>query len=145
MFLIREVEGWPMAGEDSGIAAGGVQTASRAPVQTDEELESVRHYVLLGIVVRILDHDIRVVGSSKMKLPRFHESMLRGVQDRVLLELAAVRKSFRISGIKVYEELREADGLTASYVCRGYHHKFTMQWSFVRAEAERLLKSHIGG
>jgi hypothetical protein len=133
-----------MAGEDSGIAAGGVQTASRAPAQTDEELETVKRYVLLGIVVRILDHDIRVVGASKMKLPRFHESMLRGIQDRVLLELASIRKSFRTSGIKVYEEQREADGLTASYVCRGYHYKFTMQWSFVRAEAERLLKTYTG-
>lgn len=134
-----------MAGEDSGIAAGGVQTVSRAPVQTDEELESVKRYVLLGIVVRILDHDIRVVGSSKLKLPRFHETMLRGIQDRVLLELAAIRKSFRISGIKVHQELREADGLTVVYVCRGYHHRFSLLWGFVRAEAEQLLKSYTGG
>lgn len=114
----------------------------RPPLQSDDELEAVKRYVLLGIAVRILDHDIRVVGSSRLKLPRFYESILRGLQDRVLLELAALRRMFRSSGIKVYEERKEAEGLTAAYVCRGYHHHFTMPWSFVRAEAERLLKRY---
>jgi|GEM_PF-349689 len=114
----------------------------RPPLQSGEELEAVKRYVLLGIAVRILDHDIRVVGSSRLKLPRFYESILRGLQDRVLLELAALRRMFRTSGIKVYEERMESEGLTAAYVCRGYHHHFTMPWSFVRAEAERLLKRY---
>ena len=114
----------------------------RPPLQSEDELEAVKRYVLLGIAVRILDHDIRVVGSSRLKLPRFYESILRGLQDRVLLELAALRRMFRSSGIKVYEERKEAEGLTAAWVCRGYHHHFTMPWSFVRAEAERLLKRY---
>lgn len=112
------------------------------PVQTEEELELVKRYVLLGIVIRILDHDIRVIGVSGMKLPRFYESVLRAVQDRVLLDLAATRKQFRESGIKVYEERRERDGLHAAYVCRGYHHRFFMLWGFVKGESERLLKRY---
>jgi len=115
---------------------------SRPPLQSEDELEAVKRYVLLGIAVRILDHDIRVVDSSRLKLPRFYESMLRGLQDRALLELAALRRMFRTAGIKVYEERKEPEGLTAAYVCRGYHHHFTMPWSFVRAEAERLLKRY---
>jgi len=136
-----------MAGEDSGRTAGGVQTATREPAQPGEALDTldtVRRYVLLSIVVRILDHDIRVVGASQLKLPRFHESMLRGIQDRVLLDLAATRKSFRSSGIKVYEERRKADGLAVAYVAKGSHRQFTMPWSAVRAEAERLLRGYTG-
>jgi len=136
-------------GAGSGRPAGGFARPwagpgqpGRPPLQSDDELEAVKRYVLLGIAVRILDHDIRVVDSSRLKLPRFYESILRGLQDRALLELAALRRMFRTSGIKVYEELKEADGLTAAYVCRGYHHRFTMPWSFVRAEAERLLKRY---
>ncbi|MHA6483612.1 hypothetical protein ACX1C1_17125 [Paenibacillus sp. strain BS8-2] len=113
------------------------------PIQTEEELEFVKRYVLLGIVMRILDHDIRAIGVSGMKLPRFYESVLRAVQDRVLLDLAAARKQFRESGIKVYEERREKDGLHAQYVCRGYHHRFFMLWGFVKAESERLLKGYM--
>ena len=136
-------------GAGSGRPAGGSAHPGagpgqplRPPAPSDDELEAVKRYVLLGIAVRILDHDIRVVGSAKLKLPRFYESILRGMQDRVLLELAALRRMFRSSGIKVYEERKEAEGLTAAYVCRGYHHHFSMPWSFVRAEAERLLKRY---
>jgi hypothetical protein len=124
-------------------ARGRVRTASHPPIQTEEELELVKRYVLLGIVMRILDHDIRVIGTSAIKLPRFYDSMLRGMQDRVLLELAAIRRQFREIGIKVYEEKRETDGLHAEYVCRGYHHKFFMLWGFVKAESERVLKQYL--
>lgn len=122
---------------------GRVRTAAHPPIQTEEELVLVKRYVLLGIVMRILDHDIRVIGTSAIKLPRFYESMLRGLQDRVLLELAAIRRQFRETGIKVYEEKRETDGLHTEYVCRGYHHRFFMLWGFVKAESERVLKQYL--
>lgn len=120
-----------------------VNEASHPPVQTDEELELVKRYELLGIVMRILDHDIRVIGTASIKLPRLYESMLRGVQDRVLLDLSAIRRQFREIGIKVYEEKQEADGLSAQYMCRGYHHRFFMLWGFVKAESERVLKQYL--
>ncbi|MGO4373309.1 hypothetical protein [Paenibacillus sp. YIM B09110] len=119
------------------------KAASHPPVQTDEELELVKRYELLGIVMRILDHDIRVIGTASIKLPRLYESMLRGVQDRVLLDLSAIRRQFRETGIKVYEEKQEADGLSAHYMCRGYHHRFFMLWGFVKAESERVLKQYL--
>ncbi|QYR23318.1 hypothetical protein KZ483_10600 [Paenibacillus sp. sptzw28] len=120
-----------------------VDIDSLPPVQIGKELELVKHYVLLGILMRILDHDIRIVGSAATKLPRVYESMLRGLQDRVLLELAALRKQFRDSGIQVYDGKRGSDALTTTYACRGCHHSFTMLWTFVKAEAERLLKAYM--
>ncbi|MFC4778647.1 hypothetical protein ACFO9Q_17775 [Paenibacillus sp. GCM10023252] len=118
-------------------------SSGHPPIQTEEELALVKRYMLLGIVMRILDHDIRAMGSASMKLPRLYESILRGIQDRVLLELAAIRRQFREAGIKVYEEERGTEGLGAQYICRGYHHRFFMLWSFVRAESERLLKQFL--
>lgn len=119
-----------------------IDIESQPSVQIGKELELVKRYVLLGILMRILDHDIRVVGSAATKLPRVYESMLRGIQDRVLLEQASMRKQFRSSGIRVHEEKRGVDGLTAAYMCRGYHHTFSMPWTSVRVEAERLLKDY---
>lgn len=124
-------------------AYSGVKMAKQPPIQTEDELELVKRYVLLGIVMRILDHDIRVIGTAGIKLPRFYESMLRGIQDRVLLDLAALRREFRKLGIKVYEEKRESDGLHAQYVCRGYHQRLFMLWGFVKAESERVLKQYL--
>lgn len=122
---------------------GAAKTAPPPPIQTEDELELVKHFVLLGIVMRILDHDIRVIAASGMKLPRFYESLLRGMQDRVLLDLADLRRQFRGRGIKIYEEKQEPDGLRAQYVCRGYHHQFFMLWGFVKAESERVLKQYL--
>ncbi|MGO4544528.1 hypothetical protein AB4Z29_07005 [Paenibacillus sp. 2TAB23] len=125
------------------VSRGKAKTAAHPPIQTEEELELVKRFVLLGIVMRILDHDIRVIGTSAIKLPRFYESMMRGMQDRVLLDLAVIKREFRQTGIKVYEERRQKDGLHAEYVCRGYHHRFFMLWGFVKAESERVLKQYL--
>ncbi|MCQ6560796.1 hypothetical protein [Paenibacillus mendelii] len=120
-----------------------VDVDNQPPVQIGRELELVKRYVLLGMTTRILNHDIRIVGASPTKLPRLYESMLRGLQDRVLLELAALRKQFRESDIRIFDETSGKDGLTARYQCRGYEHSFSMIWSYVRAEAERLLKAYL--
>jgi len=106
------------------------------------EHEAVKRYVLLGIVLRILDHDIRVIGASAAKLPRFHESVLRGLQDRVLLEQAALRKRFRETGVKLLEERPSREAVTVKFSARGYHGSLSLPWSQVRAEAERILKCH---
>lgn len=128
---------------DTRPSAAAAQPNPRVPLHTEEEMDQVKRYVLLGVTLRILDHDIRAVAASGMKLPRLYESMLRGVQDRVLLEMAAIRRQFRRRGIKIYEERRESDGLSAQYICRGYHHRFFMLWTFVKAESERLLRSYL--
>nr|WP_246427568.1 hypothetical protein [Paenibacillus phyllosphaerae] len=108
-------------------------------------MELVKRYALLGVTTRILNHDIRVVGASQTKLPRLYESMLRGLQDRVLLELAAMRRQFRDIGIRIIEETHQQDGLGVRYMSSGYEHRFTLVWSYVRVEAERLLKSYSHG
>ena len=113
------------------------------PVQIGKELELVKRFVLLGVTMRILNHDIRIVGASKAKLPRLYESMLRALQDRVLLELAALRRQFRDSGIRILEERQSVEQMTATYVCRGYEHTFSMLWPFIRTESERLLKAYM--
>ncbi|MFC4099911.1 hypothetical protein [Paenibacillus xanthanilyticus] len=118
------------------------ETGKGPVVQIGRELELVKRYVLLGVTVRILNHDIRVVGAAPAKLPRLYESMLRGLQDRTLLELAALRKDFREHGIRIVEELQGTGGMTARYISRGYEHSFTLGWSYVRAESERLLKCY---
>jgi len=120
-----------------------IEMGSRPRTQIGKELELVKHYVLLGIALQILDHDIRIVGASQVKIPRLYESMLRGLQDRVLLELAAMRKQFRASGIHVHNETRRDSGLHASYRCGGYDHAFSMPWNFVRVESERVLKAYL--
>lgn len=112
-------------------------------LQQAEEADAVKHYLLLGFVMKIIDHDIKVIQKSTIKLPRLYETVLRAVQDNVLLDMADYRRQFRQSGIKIYEELQEKDGLLAKYVCRGYHHQIYMLWDFIKVECERVLKQYM--
>ncbi len=129
--------------QKSQLQSQSQQQQPQPPIQTEEELEWVKRYILLGMVMQILNHDIRIIDSSGIKFPRLYESVLRSIQDRVLLDLAHTKRLFREQGIKVYEENKEEKGLRARYVCRGYHHQFFMLWGFVKAEAERLLKQFM--
>jgi hypothetical protein len=110
---------------------------------TDGEFENVKRYVLLGIVLRILDHDVRAVDASPAKMRRVYRTLLLAVQDRVLLDMAALRRSFRAAGIKIYEERRDQAGVTALFACRGYHHRISLLWPFIRARAEEMLQEYL--
>lgn len=118
-------------------------TTVKTTLQQAEEADAVKHYLLLGFVMKIIDHDIRVIHKSSMKLPRLYETVLRAVQDNVLLDMADYRRQFRKRGIKIYEELQEKEGLLAKYVCRGYHHQIYMLWEFIKVECERVLKQYM--
>jgi len=125
------------------VAGGKTSSASAVPLQEQYESEAIKQYILLEMVLRIIDHDVKAIGNSKIKLPRLYESILRGVQDRVLLDMADLRRLFRKNGIKIYEELQEKEGLLAHYVCRGYHHQLFMLWGFIKVECERVLKQYM--
>ncbi|MCM3627128.1 hypothetical protein M3194_07105 [Paenibacillus glycanilyticus] len=112
---------------------------------TDEDTALVQRYILLGIVMLILDHDIGVMGTGSIKLPRLYESLLRGIQDRVLLEQASLRLQFRKTGIKLMEERRLKDGLETVYICRGTHHRCFLLWTYLKAESEQVIKQFFKG
>lgn len=112
------------------------------PVQSMEELQLVQHYMILGILISALEHDIGIMSKSDAKFRNSYISFLRGVQDRVLLDKAGLGLKFRTRGISVHEEKREQDGLKGAYICRGYQHQFTMLWGAVRQECDRLIKSY---
>ncbi|WP_020616972.1 hypothetical protein [Paenibacillus daejeonensis] len=122
-----------------------METASQFPseteqrIQTEGDLNLVKRFLLLRIAVQILDHDIGIAGASSMKLPRLYESILRALQDRVLLDQAAAKREMIAGGILIHREQRHAEGLKVQYAIRGYQHEFTMLWPFVRREAEQLL------
>jgi hypothetical protein len=112
---------------------------------TDEDTALVQRYILLGIVMIILEHDIGVMGTGAMKLPRLYESLLRGIQDRVLLEQASLLMQFRKTGIQLAQERRQEDGLEIFYICRGSRHRCFLLWSYLKAESEQVIKQFYKG
>src|SRR5690606_903256 len=69
---------------------------SRAPMRlTEEEFESVKRYLLLDILLRVTDHDLRALDASWVKMRRAYRTLLLAIQDRILREMAGLRHLFR--------------------------------------------------
>ncbi|OUM99721.1 MAG: hypothetical protein BAA02_07525 [Paenibacillaceae bacterium ZCTH02-B3] len=117
---------------------------SRAPMRlTEEEFESVKRYLLLDILLRVTDHDLRALDASWVKMRRAYRTLLLAIQDRILREMAGLRHLFRKAGIRIYAQQRDRGGLTAWFACRGYHHRISLLAAFIRAQGEDIVLEYL--
>ncbi|CAM2814183.1 hypothetical protein PASE110613_02250 [Paenibacillus sediminis] len=114
------------------------------PRPSEEDSQLVKDYLLHTIILDVLERDIHTLHSLALKMPDLYIRSLRRIQNEVTLRLTDVRKLMRLKGIKVYEEVRTKTGIEASYLCRGYHLRFTMMWSFIKAEVQSELSRYLG-
>lgn len=104
------------------------------PCQTAEEADFVKEYLLFPLMLDVLERDRNAMSEARLKMPEIYDALIGLLQDAVTLDLARVRQEMRRRGMKVYEERRTELGIEARYLCRGYHHDFSMLWSRVKAE-----------
>jgi hypothetical protein len=113
------------------------------PMQTTDEPGLVKSYVLLPILLDVLERDIATLTMVGLKLPAVYVACLQSAQDEIIVELTKLRQQMRQKGIKVYEQERTKQALEVRYLCRGYHHHFSMLWTVVKPEIERKLSSFM--
>ena len=116
----------------------------QAPLLTKEEYELVKDYLLLPIIFDVLERDIKKLDMMKLKMSEIYVRLLRGIQDKILLNMLNDRTLLKERGIKVYEQRRTELGIEAFYLCRGYPHAISMLWGFVRAEVQVRLCEYLG-
>lgn len=114
-----------------------------APMETEKEILLVKERLLLPVILDVLERDVRTLEAVNLKMRSVYVRNLRAVQDIVTEELSRNRRRLKECGIRVYEENRTAQELQAGYVCRGYHRRFSMLWSLVKAEIERRLSVYL--
>lgn len=113
-------------------------------LQTEMEFTLVKQYILLPLLMNTLEHDIKFMEMSPLKMATVYVTQLKQVQKDVHEDLVRVRKQMRAHGLKVYDEKKTRLGTEVQYTCRGYHHPFSMLWSLVRSEIEVLLSGYLG-
>lgn len=121
----------------------GVMMAKKIPIETEEEFQFVREFVLLPLTLDVLERDIKMLETVPLKMPNIYIQMLQGIQNLVTVDLVKVRRKLREHGMKVYEQRRTNMGVEATYLCRGYHHDFSMMWGVVRAEVEGKIRDYL--
>ncbi|TCZ79394.1 hypothetical protein E0485_05905 [Paenibacillus albiflavus] len=113
------------------------------PMQTVDEPSLVKSYVLLPLLMDVLERDMATLAIVNLKLPLVYITCLQSAQDAIMAELATLKGQLRNKGIKVYQQERTKQALDVRYLCRGYHHQFTMLWTVVKPEIERMLSEFM--
>lgn len=109
-------------------------------LETEEDLQLVKEYILLPILLDVLERDIKTLGTVKLKMDVIYVKVLRSAQDLITSDVTMIRKKMRGRGIKVYEQQRTESCIEAHYLCRGYHHRFSMLWGLVKAQLHKYFK-----
>jgi len=113
------------------------------PLQTELDFTLVKQYILLPLALDVIDHDVRYMQISPLKMTNVYIKNLEQVQRQVHEDLVRVRKQMRAHGLKVYEEKKSKMSIDVKYICRGYHHNFGMLWSLVKSDIEELLAGYM--
>jgi len=114
------------------------------PLQTEEELHWVKEMVILPVILDVLEKDIHALQPLPLKMPELYIQVLRRAQDQASRDLSRLRRELGKRGVKIYDQRRTTQGIEASYVCRGYHYRFSMLWGLVKAEVAQRLSVYLG-
>ncbi|TVY08759.1 hypothetical protein [Paenibacillus cremeus] len=109
-------------------------------VETEEDIQVIKEYTLLPILLDMLARDIDELKLYKDKLVYHHVIYyLQEVQNCIYPELQTVRSRMKRQDIKVLTTEMNALGIEVEYKVRGYIHHFRMLRSLVKAELMTML------
>ncbi|WP_055107625.1 hypothetical protein [Paenibacillus ihumii] len=113
---------------------------NNSTIKTDKDLQIIKEYTLLPVLLDMLARDIEELSLYQNKLIYnlviFH---LKKIESSIHLELKTLRSQMRQRGIQVLNTTMNALGVEVEYKVRGYIHHFKMLRSLVKAELMILL------
>lgn len=116
----------------------------RTPISAADTI-LVKRYLILPMVLTAFERDKgNVQNSGFFKTPKLYTDLIDKAMDEATKEIMSVRRAFRDRGIKVYDEHRTNKGVSAKYMCRGYHSEIFLRWAFITAEATVLMRLFLG-
>ncbi|WP_079908505.1 hypothetical protein [Paenibacillus sp. 32352] len=109
-------------------------------VETEEDIQIIKEYTLLPILLDMLARDIEELNLYKDKIVYNHVIFyLREVERSIYPELQALKNRMRERSIKVLHTEMNTLGIDVEYKVRGYIHHFKMLRSLVKAELMTTL------
>lgn len=106
---------------------------------TEEDGKIVKMFILIPVAEKTLDVNIRRMRKADLKIPELFIGQLILLQDELIKKYRGTKIRMRELGIKVLESHQNADGIFATYKCRGYEHKMNLRWELIRSDIMTLL------
>lgn len=113
------------------------------PLANEEELQLIKDYILFTILLDVLERDMRLMHAHRLKMADIYAEGLGRIQDAVSEQMRVIRRHFKKRGIRIYEEKRTSEGVEAKYLCRGYHQRMFLLWSYIRSEVREYLRKQL--
>lgn len=110
---------------------------------SSEQTEKIHNYVLIPLVIRVLQYDLKVIEGSSVKFKSIYADLIHHTIEKAESELRAIKKSLRTAGIKIYEEKTDEKGIYLKYLFKGYHHSTQFVYMILRHEVEKMIKLYF--
>jgi len=122
----------------------GQQEPSKPELPNREEIELIRDFILLPMILTIIDKNSREIALSSYSLKPLYIKASQALMTKIHTDLYEVRKQLKIKNIKVFqEEDRMDNALYYRYVCRGYEDTFAMVRDVAKAEISVRISRYI--
>jgi hypothetical protein len=126
-------------------AYGGENMSGSSKVETEEDVQMIKEYTLLPILLDMLARDMEELKVYKDKIVYNHILFyLREVEMGIYPELQQLKSKMKQREVKVIHTEMNALGIQVEYKVRGYIHHFTMLRSLVKAELMTMLMNMRG-
>ncbi|MBP1961214.1 hypothetical protein [Paenibacillus aceris] len=117
-----------------------------ARIETEEDVQIIKEYTLLPILLDMLARDMEELKVYKDKIVYNHILFyLREVETAIYPQLQSIKRVMKKRDIKVIHTEMNSLGINVEYKVRGYIHHFTMLRSLVKAELMTTLMNMRGG
>lgn len=117
---------------------------TRKPAQTTrEETELVTEATLLPVLLTMIRRDLDKVKTSGNKLSLPNVVVMQRVLEMVHIDLLRVKQELRKSGIRIYSEVKDSEGIRCKYLCREHRGTLTMSRQIVKAEIGILAGKYV--
>lgn len=110
---------------------------------TDEDRTLVKYYIILPMILTAFERDTSIM-NNLLKTPDPYIERVHLAMNSLTLDITTIKRKLRDLGIKVYETIRELNGVYTRFLCRGYHGHMTLRWTFIKPEAAILMRKYLG-
>ncbi len=107
------------------------------------ELELLREFVLLPIVLTVFERDKKVIEQSELKLKQPYIEAINAAMDKITRKLTQMKSEMHKKRLKVAKETRTDMGIDCLFLCRGHRETFQMHWDFVKAETQVRMSFYL--
>lgn len=114
------------------------------PMPTEEDLQAIKRYVMIPMVLTVLQRDKKVIEESTLKTKGPYLALMDSAMKKAHGDIYDTRVFLRSKGIKVYQEHRTDTTVNIKYTLRGYQHEASLPWHIIKNTVESMMQSYLG-